>query len=55
METNNELELKKRELQLYMARELLKRLTDDERMDLFGDYCKHCGDTNPNCHCWNDE
>ena len=37
------------------TKKLLKELTDDERMELFGDYCKYCGDTNPTCQCWNDE
>ena len=31
------------------------QLTDDERLDLFGRYCKSCGTDNPHCHCWNDE
>lgn len=37
------------------TKELLKKLTYDERMDLFEDYCKYCGDPNPSCQCWNDE
>ncbi len=35
------------------------RLTDEQRMDLFRFYCKHCGvpleDVGGRCHCSNDE
>jgi len=37
------------------AKKLLKELTDDERMELFGNYCKCCGCDDPSCQCWNDE
>lgn len=37
------------------AKTLLRELTSDERMELFSDYCKYCGDTDPSCQCWNDE
>jgi len=30
-------------------------LSDDERMQIFNLFCKHCGSTNRSCHCWNDE
>ena len=33
----------------------LKEMTDDERLELFNKYCKHCGGNNPRCQCWNDE
>lgn len=33
----------------------LDGLTDEQRMDLFSDYCKYCGTPDPNCQCWNDE
>lgn len=33
----------------------LAKLTDEERMSLFGDYCRSCGCDNPRCQCWNDE
>jgi len=33
----------------------LNSLSDDERMDMFSEYCKYCGENNPNCQCWNDE
>lgn len=40
--------------------ELLKTLTDEQRMEVFSDFCKHCGCIeNPEslrgCQCWNDE
>jgi len=35
--------------------ELMKRMTDEERMDVMGEFCRHCGDTDPRCQCWNDE
>lgn len=31
----------------------LDKLSDDERHELFGNWCRHCGSTN--CQCWNDE
>jgi len=31
------------------------KLTDDERMDLIGRYCRHCGNLDNTCQCWNDE
>ena len=38
---------------------LLPELTDEERENLFSDYCKHCGrydaDKPRGCQCWNDE
>ena len=37
------------------AKYLLDNLSDDERYDLFHEYCVHCGDKNPKCQCWNDE
>lgn len=33
---------------------LLNGLTADQRVDVFGHYCKHCGDTDPRCRCWDD-
>lgn len=30
-------------------------LTEDERVELFNQYCIHCGDKDPSCQCWNDE
>lgn len=31
------------------------KLTDDERMELIGRYCKYCRDLDNTCQCWNDE
>lgn len=35
--------------------ELLKLLDPEDRMEIFGKFCKHCGGDDPNCQCWNDE
>jgi|RifCSP16_1_1023843.scaffolds.fasta_scaffold79092_2 hypothetical protein len=41
------------------VKQYIKNLTSDERLDLFADYCKYCGDydgdTISGCQCWNDE
>lgn len=42
-------------LPLQDVKELVAKLSDDDRMDLFGGYCKHCGTDDPRCQCWNDE
>ena len=34
---------------------LLDCMSDDERTDIFAEYCTHCGDKDPRCQCWNDE
>lgn len=34
---------------------LVETLTERERLDLFGNYCRGCGDSDPSCQCWNDE
>lgn len=34
---------------------MLLALSDEERMKVFGHFCKFCGCNNPRCHCWNDE
>lgn len=36
-------------------KEILDSLTDDERNDLFSNYCRHCGSMDATCQCWNDE
>jgi len=33
----------------------LYKLSDDDRMQIFNLFCKHCGSTDSNCQCWNDE
>lgn len=35
--------------------EALNRMTDEERLELFDQFCKHCGSKNIGCQCWNDE
>lgn len=35
--------------------EQLNKLTDEQRQELFSNYCSHCGCTDPGCQCWNDE
>jgi hypothetical protein len=35
--------------------EILKSLNEEERMQVFNRFCKHCGSDDPNCQCWNDE
>ena len=36
-----------------------RKLTDDDRLEIFSDYCRHCGvydkDKPRRCQCWNDE
>lgn len=34
---------------------LLDAMTDEQRMELFCDYCTECGSKDPRCQCWNDE
>jgi len=36
-------------------KEMLSRLSDDERMEALGDYCKYCGGDDPACQCSNDD
>lgn len=43
-----------------IALNALRQLTDDQRVELFGDhFCKHCGKERREgehpCQCWNDE
>jgi hypothetical protein len=33
----------------------MRDLTPDQRMEVFGEFCKHCGWDDPKCQCWNDE
>lgn len=30
-------------------------LTDAQRLEIFKQYCTHCGNKNPQCRCWDDE
>lgn len=34
---------------------LLQLLTDDERLDVFSNYCRNCGTTNLPCSCSRDD
>ena len=34
---------------------LLLLLSDEERLEVFGEFCKFCGTSDPRCQCWNDE
>jgi hypothetical protein len=34
---------------------LMRALPDDERLEIMGKFCKHCGGEDPQCQCWNDE
>lgn len=35
--------------------DMMKDLTPDQRMEVFSQFCKHCGSDDPKCQCWNDE
>lgn len=37
------------------AKEALDQLTNEERLDIFTEYCRACGSKDPKCQCWNDE
>ena len=41
---------------LYIATDyLFSTLTDEQRMQIIGSYCKYCGCDNPRCNCENDD
>ena len=40
---------------LTMAKRSLVDLTDEQRMEVFSDYCRYCGCDDPTCRCWDDE
>lgn len=42
-------------LNVEAAAHAVSLLTDEERMDVFGPYCRFCGRNDPKCQCWNDE
>ena len=33
----------------------LNQLKNEERLEIFNQFCKHCGDKDIYCSCWNDE
>lgn len=35
--------------------DFLTRISDEERLSLFGDYCKYCGIDDNTCQCFNDD
>lgn len=38
-----------------VAANALFGLIDEERTQVFGLFCKHCGSNDPRCQCWNDD
>jgi hypothetical protein len=36
------------------ARIALEQLTEEQRADLFSEYCVSCGSKDPRCRCWDD-
>lgn len=34
---------------------ILRDMSASERSRVFGKFCRHCGDADPRCQCWNDE
>jgi hypothetical protein len=36
-------------------KDIVRSLTDEQRVELFSGYCKSCGCNNPNCQCENDD
>lgn len=40
---------------IQQAKELFIKLTDDERMEVMGGYCKHCGYNSSYCQCCDDD
>ncbi len=43
------------EQKLYVrfVKSFLREMTDEQRLELFSDYCEHCGGDAP-CRCWDD-
>jgi hypothetical protein len=37
------------------AKMILKKLSAEQRDELFSEYCRTCGSDKPKCQCWNDE
>jgi hypothetical protein len=40
---------------LLKTKEMFSKLTDEQRMEVMGDYCKYCGRHDNTCQCWNDK
>lgn len=45
----------RRELKKQVIIRLMNLLTDDERLDVFLEYCEGCGSKDKGCKCWLDE
>lgn len=43
------------QLPLAALEDCLNNLTDDQRLNLIGNYCHGCGSTDKNCQCWKDD
>lgn len=37
------------------AVEALSEMAEEDRLEIFAHFCKHCGGDDPSCQCWNDE
>ncbi len=35
--------------------DLMREMTDEQRMQIMCEFCTHCGRNEPRCQCWNDE
>ena len=33
----------------------LLALSEDDRLEVFSNFCHHCGRNDPRCQCWNDD
>jgi hypothetical protein len=44
-----------RKASVEMIKNYLRRLTDEQRMEVFSNFCLHCGSVDPRCQCSNDE
>lgn len=38
-----------------IIKDAIAKLTDEQRLNIFNDYCKHCGCNDTKCRCWDDE
>ncbi len=47
------------DVRLSLVKTSFKELTDEQRLEVIADYCKHCGRYDVGmplgCQCWNDE
>lgn len=43
------------DIQRMYAMRALKHMTPEQRLEVFSEFCTHCGDDNPRCQCSNDE